>query len=171
MKHILDRDSDIVFLTEIWLTSDHTYGTALVKSYKLLPNRRKPRLKETGGGIGILLKTNIVNKRTPPPLVPNPIMLFLYNVNKHMKWKTFSPSGQSIVKKFPSNKKTLLLVSIYRLPVINFSWWALSVICSNSIVVAGDVNIHTETEDVHSKQLMYWICLVWNNIHTQRVIH
>ena len=31
MEHILDRDSDLVFLTEMWLTSDSNHVTALVK--------------------------------------------------------------------------------------------------------------------------------------------
>ena len=32
MEHIMDRDSDIVFLTETWLTSDFNHVTALVKN-------------------------------------------------------------------------------------------------------------------------------------------
>ena len=57
MEHILDRKSDIVFLTETWLPSDKNSITAEVKTYgyKLLHNRRKDRLKEIGGGVGILI--------------------------------------------------------------------------------------------------------------------
>ena len=44
MAHILDRDSDVIFLTESWLKSDQNHATALVKSwYKLLHNRIKYR--------------------------------------------------------------------------------------------------------------------------------
>ena len=64
MEHILDRKSDIVFLTETWLTSDCNHVTSMVKTYgyELLHCRRKNRLKETGGGVGVILKQGIKQK-------------------------------------------------------------------------------------------------------------
>ena len=68
MEQILDRDSKIVFLTETWLSSELNHVTALVKSYgyKLSHNIRKNRLKETGGGVGILVKQNMCYKQLKP---------------------------------------------------------------------------------------------------------
>ena len=64
MEQILDRDSDLVFLTETWLTSDCNHVTAMVKTYgyEILHCRRKNREKETGGGVGVLVKLNIKRK-------------------------------------------------------------------------------------------------------------
>ena len=64
-EHIIDRDSEVVFLTETWLESDKNSVTAEVKSYgyRLLHVRRKDRNKETGGGVGILVKTKIKAKQ------------------------------------------------------------------------------------------------------------
>ena len=60
MEDLLGRDPAIVYLTGTWLTSDNNHVTALVKSYgyTLLNNRRKDRLKETGGGVGTLIESN-----------------------------------------------------------------------------------------------------------------
>ena len=97
MEHILDRNSDLVFLTETWLTSDNNHVTALVKTYgyELLHERRRNREKETGGGVGILIKLNI--KRKP------------------LKCKMFSSFEHCITKIFLTNKKSVTLVCIYRL--------------------------------------------------------
>ena len=64
MEHLLDRDPKIVFIAETWLKSDLNDITALTKSYgyNLVHNRRKNREKETGGGVGILLKLNMKYK-------------------------------------------------------------------------------------------------------------
>ena len=85
MEHILDRDSDIVFFTETWLTSDSNHVTSMVKTYgyELLHSRRKNRRKETGGGVGILVRQEI--KR------------------KHMKTKMYSSFEHMIVKIFLKN--------------------------------------------------------------------
>lgn len=65
MEHLSDRESDVVFLMETWLSSDRNHVTATVKEhgYKLLHNRRKNRQKETGGGVGILIKGSIEHKQ------------------------------------------------------------------------------------------------------------
>ena len=66
MEHIQDHNPSIVFLTETWLKSDVSDVTALVKTYgyRLVHNRRKNREKETGGGVGVLLKTGMKYKHT-----------------------------------------------------------------------------------------------------------
>ena len=91
MEHIRDRDPDVVFLSETWLTSEENHVTALVKTYgyKLLHNRRKNRQKETGSGVGILIRTSMVYK--------------------HMKTKTYSSFELTMVKVFINNNKSILL--------------------------------------------------------------
>ena len=65
MEHILDCNSDIVFLTETWLQTDENAITAEMKTYgyELLHNRRKDRKKEIGGGVGVLIKNNMSSKQ------------------------------------------------------------------------------------------------------------
>ena len=92
MEHILDRDADIVFLTETWLTSDCNHVTAMVKTYgyELLHCRRKNRQKETGGGVGVLVKQTIKRKQ--------------------LKTKMFSSFEHTVVKIFLKNNKSTILV-------------------------------------------------------------
>ena len=142
MEHILDRDPDVVFYTETWLTSDCNHVTALVKTYgyKLLHNRRKNRLKETGGGVGLLVKSNIGHK--------------------HMKSKTYSSFESTVVKLFLTNNKSITLLCIYRLlfvPITVFleeivQLFEVLVATCETIIVAGDVNIHTEMDETYPTQ-------------------
>ena len=48
MEHIVDRGSDIVFITETWLQSDKNSVTAEAKTYgyRLLHDKRENREKE-----------------------------------------------------------------------------------------------------------------------------
>ena len=80
MEYILDRDSDVVFLSETWLRTDKNHVTGLVKTYgyELLHNRRKDREKELGGGVGILVKLN--------------------TSYKHLKWTTYTSFECTVVK-------------------------------------------------------------------------
>ena len=61
----MDRIPNIVFLQETWLKTKKSYVTALVKDYGyvLIHNIRKNRAKELGGGVGILLKSDVRYKR------------------------------------------------------------------------------------------------------------
>ena len=97
MEHIIDCNSDVVFFTETRLPSDYNHVTALVKNYdyKLLHNRRKDRFKDTGGGLGILVKLNMKYKQ--------------------IKWKTYTSFELCVVKIVLTNKKSLTLLCIYRL--------------------------------------------------------
>ena len=142
MEHIVDRNSDLVFLTETWLTSDNNHVTALVKTYgyELLHARRKKREKVTGGGVGILVKRNI--KRKP------------------LKSKMFASFELFMTKIFLGNKKSITLVCIYRLLFVSvvtfldeFTQLLEMLIATNTkVIIAGDVNIHTERSDSYSKK-------------------
>ena len=143
MEHILDRDSDIVFLTETWLSSDQNHVTAMIKTYdyELLHCRRKNREKETGGGVGILVKS--------------------YLKQKQLKSRRYSSFEHMEVKIFLKNNKSTILVCIYRLLFVSsvtffeeFTHMLEILVASyDCIIIAGDVNIHTETDDLYSRQL------------------
>ena len=142
MEHIMDRNSDIVFLTETWLQADKNSVTAEIKTYgyELLHNRRKDRAKERGGGVGVLVKNTLSRKQLPA---------------KH--YKTFE---HTIVKIQLSNNNTLYVISIYRLQEISIATFFdeftellnLYVVSNDNFVIAGDLNIHTETETPDAKQ-------------------
>ena len=61
MEHVLDTESNVIFLTETWLTSMKSRYTADIKEYgfKLLHRIRKSEVKDRGGGVGILIKSTI----------------------------------------------------------------------------------------------------------------
>ena len=58
MGHVIDDNPSIVFLQETWLKTNRSNVTAMVKEYNyvLLHNIRKDRKKDTGVGVGIILK-------------------------------------------------------------------------------------------------------------------
>ena len=62
LEHILDQDASIVFVSETWMESDKNDITAMIKSYgyTLIHNRRKGRMKETGGGVGVMVKSTMI---------------------------------------------------------------------------------------------------------------
>ena len=96
MEHISDSDPDAIFITETWMPNDTNDITAKIKSYgyKLLHNRRKNRDKIGGGGVGIILKDNIICKQVSS--------------------KQYSSFEHTIVTaKIKSNSK-ITLVTIYR---------------------------------------------------------
>ena len=116
--------------------------TALVKTYgyRLVHNRRKNREKETGGGVGVLLKTG--------------------TKYKHVSRKSFSSFELTVVKVFQNRGKSLLLVCIYRLLFVSaatfldeiselFEWLASS---SEDVLIAGDINLHMEENELYSRQ-------------------
>ena len=95
MEYVLDRESDIVFLTETWLQSDANSITAEIKTYgyKLLHDRRKDRAKERGGGVGIMIKAGLAAKQQPA--------------------RHFESFEHTIVNLSLTNKKRLILISIW----------------------------------------------------------
>ena len=142
MEYILDLDADIAFLTETWLESEKNYITAEAKSYgyKLLHDRRKDRDKEKGGGVGILVKTTITAKQTPV--------------------KHYISFEHTIVKLPLGGKKFMILISVYRLSYVAIAIFLeefaelldLYTISSESFVIAGDFNIHVETDSPDSNK-------------------
>ena len=143
MENIKDRESDIVILTETWLTSDSNHVTSLVKTYgyKLLHCRRKNRKKETGGGVGVLVRVGIKRKQ--------------------MNTKMYSSFEHTLVKIFLKNNKSLAVVCVYRLSYessVKFfeeftQMIEVLITAYDSLIIAGDVNIHTETDESYSRQL------------------
>ena len=142
MEHLLDRDPSIVFLSETWLKSNRNHVTALVKTYGyvLLHNRRKNRDKELGGGVGILLKTG---------------MSF-----KHLNYKQYSSFEITILKISLKDNKSLILVSIYRVLFVSVTTFLEEIVhlfeilssLKEDIILAGDINIHVEENELYSNQ-------------------
>ena len=96
MEHILDCNSDIVFLTETWLQTDKNPITAEIKTYgyALLHDRRKDRQKDRGGGVGILVKSNVSTKQ--------------------LKVKAYVSFEHTIVQIHLCNQKLLFVISVHR---------------------------------------------------------
>ena len=88
------------------------------------------------------------------------ILLKLSIGSKQIKSKDYSSFELTIVKVFLTNEKSLILVCIYRLLFVSITVFFEELvklleylIATNDIIIlAGDVNIHTETTDVHSRQ-------------------
>ena len=143
MEHILDCNSDIVFLTETWLQTDENAITAEMKTYgyELLHNRRKDRKKEIGGGVGVLIKNNMSAKQ--------------------LKVKHYSSFEHTVVQIRLCNKKILFVITIYRLQEVAVSTFLDDftdllnnyAIPNEHFIIAGDINIHMETDDASSKKM------------------
>ena len=142
MEYVLDRESDIVFLTETWLQSDANSITAEIKTYgyKLLHDRRKDRGKERGGGVGIMIKAGLAAKQQPA--------------------RHFESFEHTIVNLSLTNKKRLILISIYRVLFVAEKVFLNDiaelfdefVVSNEHFIIAGDVNIHVETADLYARQ-------------------
>ena len=142
MEHVIDSDPSIVLLQETWLKSDRSNVTALVKEYGyvLVHNIRKNREKDGGGGVGILLKKDMKYKKI-----------------KHDQFTSFE---HKVVKVIMDSNKSLLLISIYRVlfvPVTVFleeivKLFEYLIALKDDVLLAGDVNIHMETDDIYSKR-------------------
>jgi hypothetical protein len=140
MEHLMDRDPGIVFISETWLMSDSNDITALLKSYgyKLVHDKRKNRAKETGGGVGILLKLGMKHK--------------------HIHIKPYSSFELTMVKLFCDRGKPLLLVCVYRLLFISVKTFLdeivklFEVLASSpeEVILAGDINIHMDVDNAYS---------------------
>ena len=139
MEHLLDSDPSFVFLTETWLKTNRNNVTALVKEYEyeLVHNIRKNREKENGGGVGILLKTNIKYKR--------------------IDQKQFTSFEHIVVKLHLEDSSSLLLVSIYRVLFVSVTvfldeivkLFEMLVTLKDNIVLAGDINIHMDEDSLY----------------------
>lgn len=143
MEHIIDSESDVIFVTETWMPDDINDITATIKSYgyNLSHNRRKDREKTIGGGVGIMLKNTIECK--------------------HMSSKQYSSFEHTIVKLKTKSNPRVTLISIYRLLFIPTNVFLEELIMlletfsasSETFILAGDVNIHLDDEDdTYTKQ-------------------
>ena len=142
MEHLIDRSPDIVFLNETWLKSDTSDITALLKTYgyKLVHNRRKNRAKETGGGVGVMLKLGMKYK--------------------HMPIKTYSSFELTVVKLFRNRGNPVLLVCVYRLLFVSVTIFLQEMVelfeylatCPEDILFAGDINIHMDEDELYANR-------------------
>ena len=142
MEHLLDRRSDVVFLTETWLQDDENAITAEIKTYgyRLLHNRRKDREKTRGGGVGILVRSTLKAKQ--------------------ISVKHFQSFEHTIVKMPLVKTKTLHLISVYRLQYVAVPTFMeefselldLYTVPHEHFVIAGDFNIHFESDSSTAKQ-------------------
>ena len=157
----MDRDSDIVFLTETWLQSDKNSVTAEAKTYgyKLLHDTRKNREKDIGGGVGILIKSTIPAKQLPV--------------------RHFNSFEHTIVKISLAQQKVLYLICIYRVlfvPTASFieevsELFDRYVVPNEELVIAGDFNIHMETESVYAKEFKDLLHLYDLRLHIDEPTH
>ena len=91
-------DTDIAFISETWLTSQHNKTTASIQEYdfKIEHVFRNDPDREKGGCVAIILKKSINHKL--------------------IKTKPYSSFQHIIIQLLPkSNEQKLILVSIYRL--------------------------------------------------------
>ena len=149
MEHIVDRNSEVVFITETWLHSDKNSVTAEVKTYgyQLLHDIRKDREKDRGGGVGIFIKSSIRAKQLPV--------------------KHFTSFEHTIVKIPLVRKGTLYLICIYRLQFVATATFIDEVaelfdqyvVPYEDFVIAGDLNLHMETEALYASKFKELICL------------
>ena len=145
MEHVIDNDTEVMFLSETWLKSKKNEITAEVKTYgyELHHNPRKNRKKETGGGVGILVKNTMDVKP--------------------VKVNQFQSFEHCILKVCLSDKSMVSMVSIYRLdyePIdLFFEEFAelleTLVASKDKFLIAGDINIHCDNKtDGPTLQLM-----------------
>ena len=136
MEHLIDNKPDVIFLTETWLTSEKNNITAEVRDYGyvLLHKIRKNREKDRGGGVGTLVKSSIVGKQ--------------------LVSKDYHSFEHSVVRIPLESKQMMILITVYRLqfvPVGEFmdefeELLERFAVLTEDFIIAGDVNIHTETD-------------------------
>ena len=157
MEHVLDHDASIVFVSETWMEADKNDITALIKTYgyTLIHDRRKKREKETGGGVGVMVKSSMVFK--------------------HLKCKFYSSFEVTMVNLKLTNSTKLLLVTIYRLQYIPAATFLkefsdlLEVLCvmPEDFVLSGDVNFHLETCEYQVELLRQ----LWESFELTQYVH
>ena len=64
LEHLEDYECDFCFISESWMEADKNDITAIVKTkgFNFLHARRKNREKESGGGVGVILKNTFSYK-------------------------------------------------------------------------------------------------------------
>jgi len=165
IEHILDHDTDVVFLSETWMEADKNDITALIKTYgyKLIHNRRQNRDKEGGGGVGVMLKVTMPHK--------------------HVSCKSFSSFEHTMVQIQLKGNSKIMLISIYRLQLISPRTFIdeftelleMLSVSTDCFVLTGDINFHLETDDHYAtclKELFKGFNLVqYVNFATHKLGH
>lgn len=142
MEHVSDHNADVAFITETWLKSDKNQITADIQThgYRLKHSIRNDPDKERGGGVGILVRSTM-------------------SVTQ-LSSKPFSSFEHVVIKLTCSKRKTVLLISIYRLLYVPvtvfhdefFELLEMYTVLNEDFIIAGDINIHVETDDASSKK-------------------
>ena len=140
MEYLIDHNADVGFTIETWLKSDKNKVTADIKSYgyTLKHNIRKDPEKDRGGGVGIIVRSTL-------------------SVTQ-LSSKSFTSFEHVAIKLNCTNKKKILLISIYRLlyvPVAVFleefpELLEIYTMMNEDFIIAGDINIHVETDESSS---------------------
>ena len=161
MEHIQDRQSDVVFLNETWLQSEKNSITAEIKTYgyELLHNIRKDREKDGGGGVGIMVRSSIITKQ--------------------LSAKHYTSFEHTIVKVPLAKKEILYLISLYRLQSVSTVTFMdefselldIYMIPNDLCVIAGDINIHFETQAANAKQFKELLDLYGLQQHIEDPTH
>ena len=135
MECATDYDADVMFLSETWLRSRRNEVTAEVDEfgYALYHTIRKNRAKETGGGVGVLVKKTLQVKRI-----------------KSSQFQTFEHHA---IKINVMRNTWVTYVSIYRLDYESIDLFftefrqLLELSSDEKCIIAGDINIHCDNED------------------------
>ena len=159
MQYLCDHNIDLAFVSETWLTDQSNVTTANIKSfgYNIIHSFRHDT---RGGGTAIIFKSML--RVTPVNLAASDITSFGFI------------SGS--IKCFAD--VNVLLLCIYRTGSINQKFFddlnnllSAASLKSDYIVMGGDFNIHMESNNVHSDELLdvtssYGLEILYNDIPT-----
>ena len=140
MVHTVDHDVDVILLSETWLKSKKNEVTAMTEEqgYKLHHTPRKNRAKETGGGVGVLVKKSLTTKQ--------------------IKVKQFQSFEHCVVKVCLKDSKWITFIAIYRLDYEGMDSFLtdftelleMYTASDEKFVIGGDINIHCDVVDDRS---------------------
>ena len=142
MEHVIDHNADVIFVTETWLKSDRKKITSEIQNYgyRLKHCIRKDDFKDRGGGVGIIVRSS----------------LSVTQISN----KSFTSFEHVIVKLQCTRKQTLLFIAIYRLQYVPITVFydefpellEMYTVSNDNFVIAGDINIHVETDEAPSRK-------------------
>ena len=137
MEQVIDHNADVIFITETWLKSDKNKITAEIQEYgyRLKHCVRNDAVKDRGGGVGIAVRSTI-------------------SVTQ-ISHKSFTSFEHVIVKLLGTKRQTLLFIAIYRLQYVPMTvfyeefpeFLEMYTVSNDNFVIAGDINIHVETDE------------------------
>ena len=140
MDDLLVNSPKIIIITETWLTAMKNKTTADIKEYgfNLYHKIRKHREKEIGGGVGTLVKADIKCTQVPS--------------------KSYHSFECSVTKVPLLKNKYMLIIVVYRLQFVPMGEFFdeftdmldAFTIMYEDFVIAGDINIHLETNETSS---------------------